>query len=162
MSNLKRSIRQNGVMWISALVLALLFFGSLIGVRPQSETVYAAVVTPVSVNARGGEDARVAEFFVSRAITSDTRVCFDLSEYETMDLQYKVDATAANTTTVSVQQTNIDPSSGPFNSANAIATVVSTDADTFSQVGLFGRWNCVYADVTNSNPVTFTIIGVAK
>jgi hypothetical protein len=154
--------RRAAPLGLVALLVFALFVGSLFGVRPMGQPVQAAVITPVLVNARGPEGARVAEYFVSRVITSDTRVCFDLAGYEAMDLQYQVDATAANTTTVSLQQTNIDPTAGPFNAANAIATVVSTDANAFSQVGLFGRWNCVLADVTNSNPITFTIVGVAK
>lgn len=136
---------------------------SLFNVTP-APYVQAAVITPVVQTARGNESARIAQFFVTKVITADTRVCFDLKDYETMDLQYNVDATLTNATTVKVQETNIDPTNGPFNDAQTIATVGSTpvDANTMTQVGLFGRWNCVFADVTNSNPVTLTIVGVAK
>lgn len=139
-------------------VLALAALNLVMG--PPTQDVQAAVITPVSQTGRDG--SRLAEFFDVRAITVDTRVCFDLADFEVMDLQYQVDATDANTTTVKVQQTNIDPTVGPFNDGVTIATVIAADADTFLQTGLFGRWNCVYADVTNTNPVTLTIIGVAK
>lgn len=147
-----------------ALVLAAVVWGlwSLATVTP-TPTVQAAVITPVAQTARGAESARVAQYFYSQRITQDTRVCFDLKDYETVDLQYQVDATLANATTVKLQQTNIDPVNGPFNDAQTVATVSTpTDANTMTQLGLFGRWNCVLADVTNSNPITFTVVGVAK
>lgn len=143
------------------IIIALVALASLnLVMAPQAPPVQAAVITPVAQTGRDG--SRLATFFDVRAITADTRVCFDLADFEIMDLQYQVDATDANTTTVKVQQTNIDPTSGPFNDGVTVATVVSTDANTMLQTGLFGRWNCVYADVTNTNPVTLTIIGVAK
>lgn len=148
-----------------ALVMVALIWGmvSLYNVTPEPY-VHAAVITPIAQTARGNDQARVAQFFVSRAITADTRICFDLKDYETMDLQYAAVTGLSNATTIKVQQTNIDPTAGPFNDAQTIATVPSTpaDANAMTQVGMFGRWNCVFADVTNTNPVTLTIIGVAK
>lgn len=152
--------RRGVTTWALITVGAFLFMLSMVFVQPATDPVQAAVVTPVAQTGRDG--SRVAEFFVNETITADTRKCFDLADYEIMDLQFQVDATAANTATVTMQQTNIDPTTGPFNSANAIATVISTDANAFSQVGLFGRWNCVFIDVTNANTVTYSIIGVAK
>lgn len=154
-------LRRNGVMAAAVVVLAALFFGSLLGVRPDTGMVQAAVITPVTQTGRG-DLSREARFFDVEVITADTRKCFDLADYEIIDIQYQVDATAVNTTSVSLQQTNIDPTNGPFNTANAIATVVSTDANVMVQLPTFGKWNCVLADVTNSNPLTLTIIGVAK
>lgn len=145
-------------------ILALVFLASLFAAAPNGAPVQAAIITPVVQTGRGPETARMAEYFAARVITADTRICFDLAGYETMDLQYAVDATASNATTVTLQQTNINPTSGPFNSGNVIATVPATpaDADAMSQVPLFGRWNCMFVDVTNSSPVTITVIGVAK
>lgn len=156
MTNFTRRDKTLLVLIVAAL---LLFVFSLTFVTPAPD-VQAAVITPVAQTARDG--SRIAEFFNTRVITEDTRVCFDLADYEVMDLQYQVDATTANTTTITTQQTNIDPTSGPFNAGSAVATVIAADANTMFQTPLFGRWNCVFADVTNSNPVTFTIIGVAK
>lgn len=45
------------------------------------------------------------------------------------------------------------------------ATIVSAnaaDADALAQFAVYGRYTNVYADVTNTNPVTITVIGVAK
>jgi hypothetical protein len=145
-------------------ILALVFLASLFVVSPNGAPVQAAIITPV-VNDRGGPEApRIAEYFASRVVTADTRICFDLAGYETLDLQYAVDATASNATTVTHQQTNISPTAGPFNSGSIIATVPATpaDADAMSQVAVFGRWNCMFVDVTNASPVTITVIGVAK
>src|SRR5688572_26860290 len=111
-----KNLRNSGAIWVAAAALALLFMFSMIGLRPEPSNVYAAVITPVAQTARG-EPARIAEFFDVRVITADTRVCFDLADMELMDLQYQVDATTANTTSVTLQQTNIDPTSGPFNTA---------------------------------------------
>jgi hypothetical protein len=146
----------------AAIIVAVLALASLNLVMGPgyAADVQAAVITPVAQTARDG--SRIATFFDVRAITADTRVCFDLADFQIMDLQYRADATETNTTTISLQQTNIDPTAGPFNTAQTVATVVATDADIMSQVGLFGRWNCVFADVANTNPITLTIIGVAK
>ena len=142
-------------------VVMVLFFASLFLLPANTQPVMAAVITPVAQTGRDG--SRIAEFMDTRVITEDTRVCFDMSEFEVMDLQYDLDATAANATTVTMQQTNIDPTSGPFNAGTQVLAVTTpTDADGMTQYPLFGRWNCVYADVTNSNPLTLTIIGVAK
>lgn len=160
MSGFSRKDKMLGLMIFTALALLVLSWAF---VSPSPRPVQAAVITPVTQTARDG--SRVAEFFVTRAITEDTRVCFDLAEFEVMDLQYKSIAASgalSNPTTITTQQTNIDPTSGPFNAGSAVATVQATSADTMFQTPLFGRWNCVYANVTNSNPVTLTIIGVAK
>lgn len=159
-ARLTASLRKNGL-FVALVVVLGMFFGLSISVfQPAGGPVQAAVVTPIAQTGR--EDSRIATFFYAETISADTRRCFDLADMEIMDLQYQVDATNANTTTVTFQQTNINPINGPFNSAQAVATVISTDANTFSQVGLFGQWNCVFLDVTNSQPISFTIIGVAK
>lgn len=159
---MKRFYKRAGAMVLGA--LALLFVASLSFYwgAPKVDTVQAAVITPIAQTGRDG--SRIATFFNSQVITVDTRVCFDLADMELLDLQYQVDAGASNQTTVTLQQTNIDPTSGPFNTAQTIATVAATPADgnAFSQVGLFGRWNCVFADLSDTDGVTLTIIGVAK
>lgn len=160
MTNLLSTLRKHGGLTVAVIGLLLFFVLNLMVMQPTAQPVQAAVITPIAQTARG--ESRVASYFVSEAITADTRRCFDLADMDLLDLQYQADATTANTTTITFQQTNIDPTAGPFNSAQVIATVISTDANTFSQIGTFGRWNCVFADVTNSNPLTLTIIGVAK
>jgi hypothetical protein len=30
------------------------------------------------------------------------------------------------------------------------------------QLAIFGRYTCVYADVANTNPITWTVLGVVK
>ena len=158
--NFFTSLRKHAGLIVAVVGLFVFFALNLLVMQPTTQPVQAAIITPV-VNV-GRDGSRIATFFHGEAITQDTRVCFDLADMEIMDLQYQVDATDANTATVSLQQTNIDPTDGPFNAAQTVATVISTDANAFSQVGLFGRWNCIFADVTTSDPITFTIIGVAK
>ncbi len=149
---------------VIALVVALLALMSTWFGPPRVMPAQAAVITPVAQTARG--DARYLTFFDAEAITADTRRCFDVMDHEILQLQYGVDATLANTSTITLQQTNDDPNvTSPtpvYNAAQAIATVISADASTFSDVGLFFRWNCINVDVTNSNPIVFNIKGVAK
>lgn len=149
---------------VGFLMIALFFVASLFlylgATGPQP--VQAAVITPV-VNV-GRDGSRLVTFFQARTLTADTRQCFDLSDMEIIDLQYNVDMTLGNATTVSLQQTNIDATSGPFNTADVIATVPATpaDADVMKEAAVFGRWNCVFVDLTNSNPISITVLGVAK
>lgn len=154
--------RRDKMLGALIVVAAVLFVGSLFFGASNTQPVMAAVITPVAQTARG--DSRIAEFMDTRVLTEDTRVCFDLADYETLDVQYSVDTTGPNATTVTMQQTNIDPTSGPFNSGVVIATVPATpaDANAMTQTAAFGRWNCAFVDVTDSTPITFTIIGVAK
>ena len=154
---------RNPAIYIAILVSLLALTGTWFA-PARIQPVQAAVITPIAQTAR--DTARVATFWNNEVVIADTRRCFDLGSYEVMDLQYVANATLANTTTVTLQQTNMDPAAANptpvYNAADAIATVVSTDASAFAQVGLFGRWNCVNVDVTNANPLTLTIIGVAK
>jgi len=79
-----------------------------------------------------------------------------------MDLQWGIDQTlltTMNTTTLKLQFSNdgvnwIDGAS--FVSANV------ADANDMQQYAIFGRYARVYADVSNTNPLTLTVIGVAK
>lgn len=145
-------------------MIALFFLASLFlylgATGPQP--VQAAVITPVVQTGRDG--SRLVTFFQSQTLTADARQCFDLSDMEIIDLQYNVDMTLGNATTVSLQQTNINPTVGPFNTADTIATVPATpaDADVMKEAAVFGRWNCVFVDVTNTNPISITVLGVAK
>lgn len=154
-------IRERWIVWGGIFAL-MLFALTLTVVNPAPQPVQAAIITPVAQTGRDG--ARVVEFMDAQTITADTRSCFELQDMEIVDLQYQVDMTLGNATTVTLQQTNINPTAGPFNSAAVIATVPATpaDADVMTQAALHGRWNCVFVDLTNSNPISITVIGVAK
>lgn len=103
-------------------------------------------------------------FFSAKVLTADTRSsCFEVPDYAVVDLQYIVDQTivdlAANTTTLTLQWSNDNVN---FVNGLAVATNNITDTTDLQQFQLFGRHACVYADVTNTNPVTLTVLGVVK
>ena len=103
-------------------------------------------------------------FFNAKVLTADTRSsCFEVPDYSVIDLQYNIDQTlvetTANTTTLTIQFSNdlvtyVD-------GLNAVADNAA-DASGLVQMQLFGRHTCVYANVTNTNPVTVTVNGVVK
>jgi hypothetical protein len=103
-------------------------------------------------------------FFNAKVLTADTRSsCFEVPDYAVVDLQYTFDQTfvdlAPNTTTLTLQWSNDN-----VNYVNGLAVVTNniTDTTDLQQYQLFGRHACVYADVTNTNPVTLTVLGVVK
>ncbi len=103
-------------------------------------------------------------FFNAKVLTADTRSnCFEVPDYAVVDLQYIVDQTlvdlAANTTTLTLQWSNDNSN---FVNGLAVATNNITDTNDLQQFQLFGRHACVYADVSNTNPVTVTVLGVVK
>lgn len=103
-------------------------------------------------------------FFRGNVLTADTRSsCFEVPDYAVVDLQYTVDQTpvdlAVNTTTLTLQFSNDNVS---FVNGLAVATNNVTDTTDLQQFQLFGRHACIYADVTNTNPVTITALGVVK
>ena len=103
-------------------------------------------------------------FFNAKVLTADTRSnCFEVPDYAVVDLQYIVDQTlvdlAANTTTLTLQWSNDNSN---YVNGLAVATNNITDTNDLQQFQLFGRHACVYADVSNTNPVTVTVLGVVK
>lgn len=103
-------------------------------------------------------------FFNAKVLTADTRSdCFEVPDYSIVDLQYIVDQTivaaAANTTTLTLQWSNDNAN---YVNGLAVATNNVTDTSDLQQFQLFGRHACIYADVTNTNPVTITALGVVK
>lgn len=143
------------------LLLTLLTFNLMAGSPAEAAPAAApaAAITPVaSVNLSTG-GARVATFFDAESITADTRRCFDLSAYETIDLQYVLDITASQTVTLKLQNSNDNTN---FSDGATAASAIDADGNAMAQYALFGRYNCIYADVTTANAVVVTVIGVAK
>lgn len=121
-----------------------------------------AVITPVSNN-NSNSGVRSQTFF-SGAITADTHACYDLGAYDVMDLQYQIDQGTVNTVTLSIQYYNIPlgPSIPVYEDGATVVSANVADAHGFQQVGIFGRWTCVFADVANSNSLTLRVIGQLK
>lgn len=157
--------KQTGTNWIGRMaalvaVIAFLVGMTLLPMEPQDVSAAPnAIPTPLAIT--GGDDTpRLAVFFDGTAgITADTRSCVDSTYWETMDLQYVIDQGTVNTTTLTLEFTN-NRTTWP-DGINAVASNTA-DADEMIEVHLFGVQTCVFANVTNSNLITITAIGLMK
>ena len=144
---------------IAGLVMLLAALSILSNATPSAAAPEAAP-TPLS-NPVHSEDALNVEFWNTTVLTADTASGGkQLPTYETLDLSYTVDqATLTNTTTVKIQFSNDNTN---WIDGVAIVTSNAADASGLVQLNNFGRYTRVYADVANTNPVTWTILAVAK
>lgn len=140
-------------------VFGLAFQGTASAANPGP----LAAPTPVSVTGNTGR-GQAAVLWNAKVITEDTATgAMDILNYSKADIQWLVDQTvvagAANTTTVKLQFSN--NGTNWIDGMNAVATN-SADAGDMQQFAVFGRYVRLYADVTNSNPVTWTLAVAAK
>lgn len=148
---------------LAAVLILVMFTGAFLATMPSVDAAPAAAITPVSFSGQSGTTAKLT--FFNGNIAADTRVCFDLSNYNKLDLQYVIDQGTTNTTTLSLQWSNDhNPATGTGN-YEAQATIVSAntaDAHGGNQFLTAGQYNCVLADVANSNALGLKVLGVAK
>ena len=152
-------------MIFGSLAVAVVLFAALVLSMTGPANVTAApsaAPTPVSVN-HAGTFADVPVFWSTQVVTADGGSSLqNIQNHQVVDLQWGIDQTlltTMNTTTLKLQFSNdgvnwIDGAS--FVSANV------ADANDMQQYAIFGRYARVYADVSNTNPLTLTVIGVAK
>lgn len=159
--------RNRFVALVGVFVVALLLtaFAGLAfqGTASAANPVPLAAPTPVSVNPGSGA-GRSAVLWSTKVITADTATgAMDILNYGKADVQWLVDQTAVaaapNTTTVKLQF-SVDGVNW-VDGINAVAANVA-DAGDMQQFAVFGRYVRFYADVTNTNPVTWTIGVAAK
>lgn len=118
-----------------------------------------AAPTPVSVSSGAGA-TDFSTFYSVEAVTADERSgCVDVSKFKQADIQYLVDVGTVNTTTVTLNFTNDKVT---FNDGLAVASAIVADGSALQQYAVFGRYMCVYVNVANSNPITWTITAVLK
>lgn len=143
----------------------------LVAMLISSLTVFAAPsgapqfsVTPASTPiAPSSSPAQLYVFSKGLAITADTRWCFDAMPYRAVNLQWAIDQGTVNTTTLKLQFNNdlaVFPST--FVDGATIASANAADANSMNEAPIYGRHTCVLADVTNSNTITITAVGVFK
>jgi hypothetical protein len=141
---------------IGLILVALML--AILGSATPSAAAPEAAPTPVSADYAGG--ATNVVFWEAEAITADGGSdAKQLVNYESLDLSYTVDQGTVNTTTLKIQFSN-----DGTNWADGINIVAANAADATGMVQLnnFGRYTRVYADVANSNTVTWTVLAVAK
>jgi hypothetical protein len=140
---------------------AVVTLGNLAQSTAPAAAAPLAAPTALSANASlASAPTYPVRFFTTAVITSDTRsTTFSLPTYNLVDLQYVIDQGTVNTTTLTLQYSNdgLNWVSG----GNLVATN-ATDGTDLQQFSNFGRYTAVYADVTNSNAITITVIGLAK
>ena len=149
-----------------AILAGLLILSVLVGLPTgPAEAAPGLAPTPVANLAPSDNSLYVIFSSGSLSITADAGTSAQqLPGYEYMDISYTSDqttvgATGANTTTLTVQYSNDNS-----NWDNGVDLVASnaTDVTDITRVPLFGRYVRIYQNVTNTNPVTFTILAVAK
>lgn len=118
----------------------------------------APAPTPASYD-NSGEAVTPLIWANASAITADTRWCLELATHDVVDLQYVIDQTSGNVLTMTMQYSNDNSN---YDAGAAVVTGNNADATDMQQFHLFGRYQCVYADVQDSDTVTVTVLGVAK
>ncbi len=143
----------------TVVVMAVLVLVAL-GLNTQSsQAAPMAAPTPITVPPRGVAP-EFPTFINTKVITTSQRSnCFDVPDYSVVDLYWKIDMAAVNTTTLKLQY-SIDNSA--YVDGLSFVSAAVADAESMNQYPLFGRWACVYATVTTSDPVTLTVKGAVK
>ncbi len=146
----------------NALVLVLLVglvLGSLSVLQPAPNAALAALPTPISMSDRTDATDNVT-FWNSKPITSSQgSTVAELPGAEVLDLQYVIDETIANSTTLKLQYSN---DNSHWTDGPTVVATVQADANGLDQYANFGRYTRLYATLVGSDPVTLTALAVAK
>lgn len=148
-------------MIFGAVAVAVLLFAVLvlsIGGPANVTAAPAAIPTPVSITPGNGAPQLVT-LFNANVSTADGGGSAAVVAGEKVDLQWLIDQTAVNTVTLKLQFSN---DSTNWIDGATFVTSNAADAGDMQQYAVFGRYLRAYADVTNSNPVTVTVIGLVK
>lgn len=115
--------------------------------------------TPVTVYCGPGTGTVVTMWSAARKTADAVSTPVVVRDKNCIDLQWIIDMATINTSTLKLQWSNDNSNwvDGP-----TIQSTVVADANTMQQYQTFGRYARVNLDVAGSQPVTLTIIGVAK
>jgi hypothetical protein len=156
---------QNAVLGATlALALVLALMVALQPV-PVSIAAPAAAPTPVSGVNYGNSSgvSQLLNFYPGgfKVLTASGRAaCFELAQYDVIDLQYAIDVADTQTVTLKLQYTN---DRAAYADGLTISNAASEDVSTaIQQYPIFGRDTCIYATLGTANPVTVTLVGVAR
>ncbi len=148
---------------VGAIVIAVAFMVAitLIGGQVEVEAGPLAAPTPLVTGYNGESVYYPVKFFDSQVITADGgSTVFVLPKYEALDIMYVIDQpTSVNTCTLKLEHSN---DATNWTDGLTIVDANAADADGLNQFTNFGIYTRVYADVTNTNELTVTVIGVAK
>lgn len=146
------------------LIVALIFsIGGGQSIQPVSAAPAAAITPVAATSPVSGDTSAVLVFFDGEALTADTQRCRDLRGFRTLDLEYVVDQGETNTTTVTLEHTNGAGADLTVNTTGqTVVSANAADADGLNRFDLYGIHTCVDVNVTNSETITWTVIGIAR
>lgn len=155
---------------VAACVLLLVVSSILSPTGPAYGAPGAAVLTPVSNNNANSGAKFVTFWAAGSSIAADTRVCQETSSFDVGDLQYVITQSGTNTVTVKQQYSNNASGTtwtgGNYVDGNSFLSGTPVPASTpftnMTQQALFGRYNCLYVDVTNATPISVYASMLAK
>jgi hypothetical protein len=150
-----------------ALALALILLAALqlvLAPAPAAVAAPPAAPTPVASIPGDSDNSLYINFQSATVIAADTNTTGRLVQgYEYIDFQITTDQTVVgtetNTTTFSVEFSNDNSN---WDTGPAILSANAADATEITRIMTFGRYVRVKQDVTNTNNVTVTILGLAK
>ena len=150
---------------MALLVTALLMIGILVAMPADNiSAAPAPAITPASVT-YSATPGKVLDFLrVPVSYTADFNTSsLTVMDFEAMDLQYVIDQTPINsnpnTTTLKLQFSNDNTN---WVDGSTLVSANSADAGDLAQYAVFGRYARINVDVTNSNPITISVIAVGK
>lgn len=144
---------------LTMIFLALLVLSPLL-IPAVGATPLAAPTSVTSVQQGTASAPANVTFKAQTVMTADAGgPAQSLAAYSLLDVQYVIDETLVNTTTLTLQFSNDGANwvNGP-----ALVTGETADGTGLNQYANFGRYSRVYIDVSNTNPITVTVLGVAK
>lgn len=143
---------------VGALVVALVVL-ALFMPAPSMQAAPAAAPTPA---ASGFASRAPTELTWSSGVATTAdggSTALQVAGYTVADIQYVIDQGTTNTVTLKLQFSNDNVN---WTDGATLVTDNAADAAALSQQAVFGKWARVYKDVTNTNPVTVTVIGILK
>ena len=119
-----------------------------------------AAPTPVAAVDRGSVEPTLFNLWAAKAIAADTTTpCVEVTRYDVADVYYSIDHGTVNTTTLTLKFGNSE--TALVDGINVVATSVA-DASAIQQVQTFGKYMCIYANVSTTDTITITVNMLAK
>lgn len=143
---------------VAMVCIAVLLIVPVLFNPPQVD---AAFTTPVASWPHSTDNSKWPIYFwVTEVLTqSGASEEYKLMNYEALDLHYIIDVGTVNTTTIKLQYSN--DGTNWADGANVVANV-NSDKNVIDQFYNVGAYTRLYATLTNNNPITITVIGLAK
>lgn len=148
---------------LTLLIVGLLFGGVAWRASP-STAAPSLIPTPLTIPVGAASSITYVTLKSTGSITADAGgPAQNLPSYSRLDIQYVIDqtviGTAANTTTLTLQYSN---DGANWVNGAALVTANAADASDMNEYPNVGRYTRIYQDVSNTNPITITVLAVAK